>query len=158
MLNVEEFLGTTSNEATSTKLLLVPENEEGYIAQIAPGGISLASFQYGPDTERAGQTGYRMPVKWEIQDETGELQKAISRKPVITQSIMLDITTEGALDMGKGKNVNLGRLREALGQNKDGQPWQPAMLIGGMARIYVKHSINKKTGEEQAEVQKVLAL
>lgn len=156
MLNVEEFLGTQVTTATATKFELVPENEEGYVAQIANDGIDLKDFKYGPDTERAGQTGYRMTVKWEIEDPEGKLREQMGRPATITQSILLDITSEGALDMGKGKNVNLGRLREAVDQNKDGQPWQPAMLLGQMARISVKHSVNKKNGELQAEVNKVV--
>ena len=157
MLSVEQFLGTTTNDSNSTKVILIPENPEGYTAQIATDGIGLANFKFKKG-ERAGQPGYRMTVKWEIDDPNREIEQKIGRRPIVTQSIMLDITSEGALDMGEGKNVQLGRLREAVGQNASGKPWAPAMLIGQMARINVKHRINDETGDLVMDVDKVVAL
>lgn len=157
MLSVEQFLGTQVEQANSTKLILIDENPQGYVAQIATGGIGLANFKFKKG-DRIGQTGYRMTVKWEIDDPNKEIEKKIGRKPIITQSIMLDVTSEGALDMGEGKNVQLGRLREAVGQNASGKPWTPAMLIGQMARINVKHRINEESGDLMMDVDKVVAL
>lgn len=157
MLSVEQFLQTQTEGANSTKVILIPENPEGYRAQIATDGIGLANFKF-KQGERAGQTGYRMTVKWEIDDPDKSLEKQIARKPIVTQSIMLDITSEGALDMGEGKNVQLGRLREAVGQNANGRPWSPAMLIGQMARINVKHRVNPENGDLVMDVDKVVAL
>lgn len=157
MLSVEQFLGTSVDAANSTKVKLIPERPEGYRAQIATDGIGLASFKFKKG-DRAGQPGYRMTVKWEIDDPDKSIEKEIGRKPIVTQSIMLDITSEGALDMGEGKNVQLGRLREAIGQNANGRPWAPAMLIGQMARINIKHRINDETGDLVMDVDKVVAL
>jgi hypothetical protein len=150
MINLNEFLGTTIDKA-SEKLQLIPPSDSGYVAQIMPDGIDLKDFKYKTG-ERAGQTGYRMTVKWEIQDE--ELKAQLKRTPVITQSIMLNFTDEGAL---AAENPGLRALREAVNQNQDGKPWQPAMLIGQMARLYVSHRIDDK-GEEQQDVQKVVKL
>lgn len=155
MLNVEEFLGTQISGANSTKVILIPPGND-YVGTIAADGVGLADFKY-KQGERAGQTGYRMTVKWELDDHDGSIEKQIGRKPTITQSIMLDITDEGGLDMGEGKNVQLGRLREALGQNDDGAPWQPAMLYGGRARLDIQHRIDNN-GDEQQEVKGVAKL
>ena len=157
MLSVEQFLGTQVDASNSTKLILIDENPAGYVAQVATDGIGLANFKFKKG-ERIGQTGYRMTVKWEIDDPNKEIEKKIGRRPVITQSIMLDITSEGALDMSEGKNVQLGRLREAVKQNANGKPWSPAMLIGQMARINVKHRVNEETGDLMMDVDKVVAL
>ncbi len=152
MLKLEEFLGLQVDGASSTQVVLVPEGE--YLAQIEPDGIGLADFTYTKG-EREGQKGYRMTVKWRCLDENGDVEKQIGRPPVLTQSIMLDLTDEGGLDMSEGRNVSLGRLRDAVNQNENGKPWQPAMLIGQMAKILVKHSINQKTGDPMQEVNRV---
>ena len=57
--------------------------------------------------------------------------------------------------MGKGKNVALGRLREALGQNTPGKPWSFGMLVGQVAKVAVKHRITD-AGDTFAEVKRVL--
>jgi hypothetical protein len=114
-------------------------------------GIELKDFKYKKG-DRQGQTGYRMTVKWEIQDEA--LKEELGRTPIIVQSITLNFTNEGAL---AAENPGLRQLREAVGQNEDGKVWQPAMLIGQAARIKVKHRIDD-TGEEQHEVEKVSSL
>jgi hypothetical protein len=60
-------------------------------------------------------------------------------KNTVRQSIFLDLTAEGFLDVSKGKNVQLGALREALGQNDPQRPWGPGMLKGQMATVAVSH-------------------
>lgn len=155
MLNAEEFLATSVDHANSTKVILIPPGTE-YIGQIVVDGVGLADFTFKKG-DRVGTKGYRMTVRWELQDEDGAIEKEIGRKPVITQSIMLDVTEEGGLDMGEGKNVQLGRLREAVDQNTDGQPWQPAMLMGQMARLEIAHRIDNN-GAEQQDVKSVTSL
>ena len=68
-------------------------------------------------------------------------------EPTVRQTIWLDLTESGSLDFGKGRNVGLGRLRDALGQNETGKPWQPGMMVGGVAKIKVTHSIDKRDNE-----------
>lgn len=58
----------------------------------------------------------------------------------VRYDMMLDLTPEGGLDFGKGKNVNLGRAREACGINKKGQPFNFDMFAGRPVRARVKHS------------------
>lgn len=147
MINLNEFLGQTTTKA-SEKPKLVPESEAGYLALIVPDGIDLKDFKYkqGPN---AGQTGYRMTVKWEIQDQA--VQEELKRVPIVFQSITVNFTEGGAL---APENPGLRNLREAVGQNTDGQPWAPSMLIGQMARVFVKHRIDDK-GELQQEINKV---
>lgn len=153
MLKVEEFLGMQTSQA-SVRPPLVPMNDEGYMAIVATDGIDLKDFKY-KSGDRAGQTGYRMTVKWEIQDEAVKaFCKEKNRQPNITQSIMLNITPEGGL---AAENVGLRALREAVNQNKDGQPWAPSMLIGQPARIMVHHRVDDK-GEMQEEVNRVSKL
>jgi hypothetical protein len=79
-----------------------------------------------------------LDVEWTINDE--ELKKSLGRTPKVRQSIMLDLTADGnGIDFGKGRNIGLGRLRTALGQNQNGQPWNFSMLGNQVARVKVKH-------------------
>jgi len=151
-INAQEFLGMQTT-AASVKPPLIPVNNDGYLAQIAPSGVDLKPFKY-KSGDRQGQTGYRMTVKWELMDEGVRAWcKEKNRAPFTTQSIMVNFTESGAL---AAENTGLRILREAVHQNKDGQPWQAAMLIGQMAKILVTHRIDDK-GEEQEEVSRVTA-
>jgi hypothetical protein len=58
--------------------------------------------------------------------------------------------------MSKGKNIGLGRLREAVNMNDENTPFSFAMLPGQAATISVSHRVN---GEETySEVKGVARL
>ena len=81
-------------------------------------------------------------------------------KPTVRQTCWLDFDEQtGGLSFGPNKNVRLGRVREAVDQNVDGQPWSPSQLIGaGPVVLKVGHRFNKETGEgPYADVQRVSA-
>lgn len=48
---------------------------------------------------------------------------------VRSKGVFLDLTDQGALDFSKGKNVDLGRMRDAVGQNQK-SGWKITDLIG----------------------------
>jgi hypothetical protein len=64
---------------------------------------------------------------------------------------MLDLTEEGMLATGKGRNVLLGRLREATGLNQSGEPFAFPMLTGRPAKVQVAHRLYE--GQIYAEVK-----
>lgn len=132
-LNTEEFLQTTTEAALDDHLDPCPPGE--WLAMASAPEIKDFEFKKG---DRIGETGYRMVIKWEIQDE--EARRLVDReKLTVTQSILLDITEDGTgLDMGKGKNIGLGQIRTALGQNTPGASWSPAMITGQPAKLKVK--------------------
>lgn len=134
-INPEEFLNESYEHATSTQLKPIPPGE--YQALLSD--LELRSFERKTG-ELAGTTGYRMMVKWEIQDP--QLEQELGRTPVVFQNIFLDFTPEGALDFSEGQNIQLGRLREALGQNIEGQPWRPAQMKGQVAIIQVQQEMD----------------
>ena len=71
-------------------------------------------------------------------------------------SVGLELTPSGALDLSDGVNVDLGRLRKAVGQNNPGEKWAPRMLEGKMLKVYIKH---RKEGENTYnEVDKLEAI
>lgn len=147
-LNTEEFLQTTTDAALDDHLDPCPEGE--WLAMAGKPEIKDFVYQRG---ERQGETGYRMVVKWDIQDQ--EAKEAVERDTLsVTQSILLDLTPDGTgLDMGKGKNIGLGQIRTALGQNTPGSAWSPAMIEGQMAKVKVKAGVyNDRVTAEVAAV------
>lgn len=78
-----------------------------------------------------------------------ELKKTLGlEKPTVQDRIFLDVDETGALAFGPNKNVRLGRVREACGQNAAGKKWNMNMLRGaGPLMIMVDHRFNKTTGE-----------
>lgn len=137
MFDAQEFMNQTMTDSNSTELIPVPENMsgEGYVAVVT--GVDVRQWVKKTDPS---VSGLALDLVWEIQDE--EVKKAVSRdKVTVKQGIMLDITETGQIDMAKGKNVNLGRLREALGLNNPGEPFSFMQLEGQIGSIFVKHRI-----------------
>lgn len=135
--NAEQFLQTRKTGSLDTKLPVIPVAEyRGQIEKIA------AREQEVKKGDRKGETVVFFDVLWSILDE--RLQKSLNMEKVTCrQSIFLDLTPEGQLDMGKAKNVGLGRLREAVHQNDPKKEWFPNMLIGTTAIIRVDHQPNE---------------
>lgn len=154
--NPELFLNTSHEEANSTELLPVPDGD--YVAVSEP--ITEKSFiEYDiKNGERAGSKGLMLKVLWAINDEGGTLKEILGRTPKVGQTIMLDVKTDGNLEFGKGRNVELGRLRAALNQNGNGSPWAFSMIGGKVAKIAVKTEINKRDQKSYTNVTKVAAL
>ena len=70
-----------------------------------------------------------LDVRFEVLDDEIREQLDMDRV-LITQGYFCDLTSDGLLDWGTNKNIALGRLRDAVGQNVDGEPWAPGMLKG----------------------------
>lgn len=123
------FMNMSSSEANSTVVEPIPEGE--FLAIIE-------DIKLRPTGDR-----YPLDLIWLITDP--ELQRALERDRVTSkQTVWLDITANGTLDFGKGKNVGLGKVRAALGMNEAGKPFSVNMLKGaGPARIEIKHSNDK---------------
>ena len=128
--NPENFMNSTTSEANSTQYAQIAEGE--YMASIAT---------VTPRTTGTGKA--LLSVKWNVDDEAARQETGMA-EPSVFQTVWLDVTESGGLDFGKGKNVQLGKLRDALGQNQAGKPWAPGMLVGGLAKVRVKHSIDKR--------------
>lgn len=96
-----------------------------------------------------------LEVTWQTTDARA-VEATGMETPQIRQTIWLDMTEAGSLDLGRGKNVGLGKLRAALNQNQAGQPWQPGMMIGQSAMVKVTH--RPYNGEIFAQVGAVSAL
>lgn len=129
------------NEPNDTRYVAIPEGEYAAL-------IKEKKFRQ--------EKGYTiLDVAWIIDDQ-GVRDLTGMKEPTVRQSIFLDMIAGGGLDFGKGKNVKLGRLREATGLNTPGMPFSFAMLEGRPARVSIKHRIHE--GDTFADVKEVTKL
>lgn len=146
------FLNQDTEGANDTQSILVPEGE--YTGVIDK--LDIQQFTKMEDGEE--RTSTVLNVSWLLDDPNQVIEKVTARKKNIgRQSVFLDLTPEGGLDMGRGMNAALGRLREAVGQNDPTRRWNMQMLKGQAAKVTIKHRTDKE-GAQQANVTKVAAL
>lgn len=139
--DADSFLAAAVSGSNSTKVTPCPIGD--YMGVIE----KVAARQW--QSKDGSKTGISLDVFWLVEDE-GVKQTLGRTEVVVKQGVMLD-TIGGGLDMSEGKNVALGRLREATGTN-DGQ-FSFNMLPGQAAKISVEHRV---VGEDTyAEVKKV---
>ncbi len=124
--DVEAFLHTTTSDAGDTEYPLIPALE--YQATIKDVAVRQAK-QYTI-----------LDIMYAIHDDGSLKEITHMDENVVRQSLFLDLTPTGGLDMTPGKNVKLNRVREAVGQNVPGQTWSIASLKGaGPVVIAVEH-------------------
>lgn len=145
--NADAFLSATVNAANDTVALPVPVGD--YFAIITE--VKPRQWQSKDGTK----TGVAVDLTWLIEDEN--VKQYLGRDTVtVRQGIMLDLNAQGGLDTSSGKNISLGRLREALNKNNPGDQFSFAMLPGLSARVSVAHRVS---GEQTyAEVKAVARL
>lgn len=135
------FLDTTIPGGNETSFSPVPEGV--YMAQLSKLTPRQVNTQDGPRT--------LLDLMWKV--DAPEKPEAHERQ--VKQTLWLDIGPNG-LETGKNKNIDLGRVREALGMNSG--PANLRQLEGGVARINVKHRIGegKYAGQIFSEVSSVV--
>lgn len=148
MFDPEQFLNMQVTESNDTKTIPVPVGEYTAVAE----EVKCRQWQSKQDPSKSGLT---LDITWSIDDST--VKELLGRdKVTVRQGIMLDLTDSGGLDMGRGRNIGLGRLREALNLNTPGQPFSFSMVAGRIAKVSVSHRID---GENiYAEVKGVAKL
>lgn len=147
MFNPDIFLQGAVTEANDTKKIPCPVGEYTAVAE----KVEARQWQ----SKDGLQSGIALDITWSIDDPA--VKEVTGRDNVsVRQGLMLDVLDGGGLDMSKGKNIGLGRVREALGLNTPGQPFAPSMIQGRAAKVTVSHRVN---GEDiYDEVKKVAAL
>lgn len=148
MFDPAQFLDAQITDANDTKLIPIPVGEYTAVAD----KVDVRTWQGKKDPSKSGVT---LEVTWAIDDQS--VKELLGRDTItVRQGVMLDLTDGGSLDMGKGRNTQLGRLREAVKLNTPGQPFAFSMIPGRLAKIKVDHRID---GENiYAEVKGAAAL
>lgn len=144
MFDEDAFMSSTSEGEMSTEFTPVPVGE--WQAVVKKIGTRSGEGEKG--------SWAMLDVTWAI-DNAEVTEVTGMENPSVRQSIFLDISESGGLDLGKGKNIGLGRLREALGQNT-GAAWSPSMLEGCVATVMVDHRLFE--GRTFADVKNVSAI
>jgi hypothetical protein len=88
------------------------------------------------------QSGIAINVQIEIDlSQNASVQKAMGDLPSITltDSIMLDLTDSGMINLAPGKNGKLRRYRDALDMNKAGEAFSFRAMSGRLIRVKIKH-------------------
>lgn len=149
--DVAAFENQIVEGANETKTTPVPEGD--YNATIDTARVKSIAITRG---ERAGQEVPVLEVNYHLHDDTGELNKLLNRdKVTVRQDIWLDVNEHGSLAFGPNLNVQLGRLREAVGLNQPGRPFTFKMLEGqGPLVISVSHD-TRENGDVYNRVQNV---
>lgn len=133
MFDPNQFLTMEVTEANSTEYVPVPVG-------VYTAVIEKAEVRQWQKKDDPSISGLALDVTWII-DDAG-VKEALQRdKVTVRQGIMLDLTESGTLDMGKGKNVNLGKLRAATDLNEPGKPFSFNHLPGRVGKVSVKHDI-----------------
>lgn len=143
VFNPKSFLDTSTDSAFETKRTEVPEGDY-------PGVI--AKLEAEEFDRKDGTKGHQLTVFWTVDDEKARKATGLDN-PTVRQKLFLDLTPQGAIATGQNMNIGLGRLREAIGQNKAGKKWSPSMLVGASALIHVgSRTVNEdKDGNPYAE-------
>lgn len=144
----DQFMNTTVEGELETKRPVVPAGQyTGQIFKITPKSGTIGKG------DNAGKTWASLVLTIEIHDQA-LAQEMNQEKLFVSHNIFLDLDDNNQIDMRKGKNVALGKVRAAVGQN-DGSPWSPNMLLGQMLEVDVTVGTNPNTGEEVNNVRGV---
>lgn len=107
--------------------------------------------------ENAGKVWAQLTVIYASTDPDviSEMKLSEGQDATVRQQFFLDLTDEGLLDVSPGRNIQLGKVRHAAGQNTDDE-WSIMDLKGAsVGAIKVKHTINPETSDTYADVTAV---
>lgn len=129
MFDTDALLEATVTEANETSFTPIPEGEYTGIIE----DVKVRNPKEGVTF---------LDIVWNL-DEPELAQRMNRDKVTVRQSVFLDVA-DGKIASGPNQNVDLGRIREAVGQNQPGKPWSPAMLRGaGPAKVMVSQRPDK---------------
>lgn len=123
----EAFLNSTTDQPSETQYTPIPDGDyRGLIDDVKL---------------RQAKDSVILDLMWHLLEVPQEVLTALGRdKALVRQTLFLDIEN-GVLATGANRNVQLGKVRDAVGQNVSGQIWSPRMLKGAgpcVLRIVVK--------------------
>lgn len=97
-------------------------------------------------------------ITYALTDDTGKLKELLQMdKPTVQDRLFLDLNPDGTIAFGPNKNVKLGRVREAVGQNDPKKKWQFNMLRGaGPVLLKIDHTYNKQNEGPFAHVARIV--
>lgn len=145
--DADAFMGQTVDAELDTVVQIPPEGD--YRAMIGSFDSETGFFagEAGPNAKNPGKPFLIFRPPFVLQDEPrlAEVLAARGTEQIVVghAGMFIDLSDTGALDVSKGKNVDLGKLRDAVGQNKT-PGWKFSDLIGaGPVMVHIKHEKDK---------------
>jgi hypothetical protein len=133
------FLNQTNEGGFETKYVKVEQGEY-------PAVIKKVDYRTLPKKDKPEENSHILDVTYFI-DDARQKELTGMDEPTARQSIFLDVTADGKLDRSKNRNVNLGRLLEALGLN-DRPNWSFNDFPGRPVMVKIIHSPNPKAADD----------
>jgi len=149
----EAFLQAEYEEALDTERTLFPAGE--FVAQALEEITIIEPKPFVDEKTGATKDGSpQLQIKLLIREDHAvrvreQFGYDADRPVYFTTRMYLDIDSEsGWLEFGPNKNIDLGKIRKALGQNEPGVRWNFSNLKGaGPIAFVVKHESWEKNGK-----------
>lgn len=145
----QTFMTAVTDAANDTKVILCPPGE--YLALTGEPKVEEGT------SSKDGRTFYvlRVPIFIDDPQVTGVTGRAPTQ---LRYEAFLDLSEDGtSLDNSKGKNIGLGRIREACGCNVPGQPFSIPNLGGKVIKVSVAHRMDKNDASKIYDFVKAVA-
>lgn len=140
LFDADAFLSQPTEAGFSTQVKPIPIGDyRAFVKEVGKARLLPAKESGQPD--RAV-----LDITWSIDDPA--LAQSLGRQELTArQSLWLDLTVDRKLDRAEGRNMQLGRLLKALGQNGD-KTWSPSKLLGaGPAVVKIFHEEDRDDSE-----------
>lgn len=101
------------------------------------GEVKARAWQGKADPTKSG-IAWDVPLTIDVpleQQEKNKLQPTIT----LTDSIMLDLTEGGMIDLAPGRNRRMRNYREALDMNKAGDTFSARLMQGKILKVKITH-------------------
>lgn len=99
--------------------------------------------------ERIGQPWVSMVIPLRVQVPAAVQGLGIPPEMTLTDRAFLDLTPQGSLDNGKGKNRQQRAYRDATGLNNAGETFAWRMLTGRVVKVKIVHDLYEDAIQEK---------
>ena len=146
----QAFLDAQQNEVNEKRPPLPTENPDspdGLFTAVI-GEISTATGIIGKG-DKQGQPWLSMIVPLRIQVPASVQGIGLPPEITLTDRAFLDLTPQGSIDNGKGKNRQQRAYREATGMNRAGEAFAWRMLQGKVVKVKIAHELYQEQIQER---------
>lgn len=146
--DADAFMQEQVDAPMATKLSTIPDWEgQAVIGDFTSEALKTIDYK---DKKGADVSRQVLEIPFILQDEALRVKMDRQEFPVHRETFWLDFDANGKLATGPDKNVRLGQLRAALGQNQPG--WAPGMLRN-MGPVLI--AIKSKSAKDPTDPEKV---
>lgn len=150
--DAKKFVADASVPPMSTQFLACPEGT--YTATISDDGdiddwFREVEWKDKKTGEPRSAAAVRIPF---LVTDSGVKAQLGRDSIIVPYDVFLDVTGDGKLDTSEGKNVRIGQLREALGQNNSNWGWS---MLRGAGPVMIKVSQRSDPKDPQIKYAQV---